>query len=871
MSLQEVVQVLENTLSPDGATRQAAESNLEAFKRSNFAGMLQTLTVVLSNESVSPTSRVVASTYIKNALSGRSQQFKDAAAALWEGVDSKLRDSIKTHILRCLNAGDPSVSNATSQLISTIALLDLPAGRWPDLITNLCSACAGANAERLKISALKTLGYISEEIDEASIIDKVPEILTAIAANLGADVKNVEIRTCALSSLQNLVFCLSPLFQNKQQRDMLMTIVLQNCTIPNSDVKKTALGVLTDIIGEYYPYISDYMQAVFGLTIPLIEKCEEDEEVIKQAIEVWISIGDIETDKAINEEEAKADGTVVEDIDKSRRYIEGALMPLLKALFVPLTKQDEDDEDDTEWNVPHAAATCISIAAGCVREKIIPPILQIFQMSMNPDWHFRDAATIAFGSILEGPPTETLQPYLSDPKLLTLFIQHMKDPSVVVRSSTAWTLGRMCELHVGVVITDKARFEAIYKAFQEGLTDVARVATNCMWGLMTLAEALDDYVKGTTQVNPLSAHFSELVTLLFQCGEKPGCSTKQRKGAYQALVSIVHCSSAENINEVGKVTVMCLQRLEAMTAATSFPDKKDADELEALVSGLMTECVSKLDNKVSEIADRVCTAYLTLYTKAAGASAQEEAVLGLGTFSMAMGLGVERYAEQICRVLQECISKPNEVDVCKCSIGTLGDVARSLEGKFSRFVSVFVPALFQLLSAPDVDRSIFAPIMSTLGDIAQNAPADFKTYIPQIIGVVQQAMACKVNLDDEDDKDFLFELQEECFVCIAGIQVGLATINESVFILSYSGGITQCINLAYQNLDRPESLSNAIVGAICDLVMAAGPKIKEVMGPGGPWSQFPNMITTILQNAQEPMTKSNCKSAIDRIQQNFQR
>jgi len=861
---------LENTLNPDDATRRAAENNLQAFKQANFAGMLQTLTVVLSNESVSATSRVVASTYIKNALSGRSQQFKDAAKAQWESVDASLRETIKTHILRCLNAADSSVSNSTSQLISTIALLELPAGRWPDLIQNLASACAGSNPERLKASALKTLGYICEEIDEASITDKVPIILNAVAANLGADVKNVDLRINALTALQNLVFCLSALFQNKPQRDMLMNIVLQNCTIPDSDVKKTALAVLTDIISEYYPYISDYMQTVFNLTIPLIEKCEEEDEVIMQAIELWISIGDTETDKFINEEEAKQDGTVVEDIDKSRRYIEGALMPLLKALFVPLTKQDEDSEDDTEWNVPHAAATCINVAAGCVAEKIIPPILQIFQMSMNPDWHFRDAATVAFGSILDGPPTESLQPYLSDPKLLSLFIQHMKDPSVVVRSSTAWTLGRMCELHVGVVITDKARFEAIYEAFKQGLTDVPRVATICMWGLMVLAESLDEFLKGTRQVNPLSSHFTELVTLLFQSGEKPGCPTKQRKGAYQALGAIVHCSSDDNINDVGKVTMMCLERLTTMTAATSFPDKKDADELEALVSGLMAECVSKLDNRVSEIADRVCATYLTLYSKAAGASAQEEAVLGLGTFSMAMGVGVERYADQICRVIQDCISKPGEVDVCKCSVGTLGDVARSLEGKFSRFVGVFVPALFHLLATADVDRVIFAPVMSTLGDIAQNAPNEFKEYIPQIIGVVQQAMACKVNMSDDDDRDFLFELQEECFACIAGIQVGLSNIQQSQFILSYSGGITQCINFAYQNLDRPESLSNAIVGAICDLVMAAGPKCKEVMCRGGPWEQFPNMITTILQNAQDAMTKDNCKSAIDRIQQNFQ-
>jgi len=741
------------------------------------------------------------------------------------------------------------------------------------LIPNLCAACNTVNPDQLRDSAVKTLGYICEEIDEASISDKMPSILTAVVSNMAPDVKNSQVRQTALEAMENMVFFLNPVFQQKQQRDVLMQVLLQNCQGDDDEVKKLGLTVLTDIITEYYPYMADYMKVVFELTLPLIKRCEDDDDdVVKQAIEVWISIADIEAEKALNEEEAASDGTVVEDIDKSRRYTEGALLPLLDALFVPLTKQDPDSEDD-EWNVSHAAATCISYAAGCVREKIIAPILQLFQQSvMNKEWRVRDAATIAFGSILEGPPTEALKPYLSDPQLLKLFIDNMKDANVVVRSSTAWTLGRMCELHVGIVVTDQARFEAVYQAFKDGLSSEPRMATMCTWGLMVLAEALDQFIKESAQqvANPLSQHFGEVVEILFASGMKPDCTTRQRKGVYQCLGALVHCSSPECIPQVAKVTEKCLSILESMTAATSFPDKKDADELEALVSGLMTECVSKLENNVSAIADRVCSVYLTLYQKAAGANAQEEAVLGVGTFSMAMQRMVERYAPQICEVLKDCIAKPNEVDVCKAAIGALGDVARSMEDGFSSYVQVFVPMLFQLLTSRDVDRSLFSHVMSTLGDIAQCATAVFKPHIPQVINVVQQAMACKVNLNDEDDRDFLFGLQEECFACIAGIQGGLTSLKESHLILPFSGGITQCIFTAYTNMDRPEGLSNAIVGAICDLVIAAGPKVKEVMGPGKPWAQFPSIIQTILQNAQEPMTKENCKFAMEQIQRNLQ-
>jgi len=273
----------------------------------------------------------------------------------------------------------------------------------------------------------------------------------------------------------------------------------------------------------------------------------------------------------------------------------------------------------------------------------------------------------------------------------------------------------------------------------------------------------------------------------------------------------------------------------------------------------------------TEIADRVCSVYLNLYNKAAGAGSQEEAILGMGSFSMALHKNVLRYAPQICEVLKICIPKYDEVDVCKAAVGTLGDVVRSMEDGFNEsYVETFVPMLFSLLNSRNVDRSIFSHVMSTLGDIAQFATTVFKRYIPQVITLVQQAMACKVNMKDEDDRDFLFELQEECFTCIAGIQGGLQQLNESRSILNYSGGITQCINMAYNYMDRPDGLSRAIVGAICDLVIAAGPQVKEVIVAGKAWAEFPNIVQTISQNTQDPMTRDNCKYAMEQIQLNMQ-
>ena len=770
---------------------------------------------------------------------------------------------------------DSSVCNVAAQTLSQLALLELPRGQWPDLIQNLCSACATTNPDQLRVSALTTLGYICEDIDEATIADKTSMILTAVVNNVARDVKSDVVRKAGMKALQEMVYFLSAVFQVKAQRDYLMQVVMENCVCPNEEVKTIALEVLSGIIGEQYPHMADYMQAVFQLTVPLIKACnEDDEDVVKQAIDVWITIADIETEKMYNEEDAVNDGTAVSDIDKSRRYVEGALAPLVEALFVPLTKQDPDADED-EWDVSHAAATCLSYMAECVRDKILPVVLPVFTTHANNEqWRVRDAATVAFGSIMQGPSTDALRPYLSDASLLKLFMDHMHDANVVVRNSTAWTLGRVCQLHIGAVITDQARFDAVFGAFVQGLQDEARVATSCAWGLKCMTEAIEDLLgeSGQQTPNPITPHFGNLVQALFASGEKPACPARQRKGTYQTLASLVHCSSPECVAQVSNVTVMCLDRLEAMLAATSIPDKKDADELESLISGLMTECVSKLAEQIAPIADRVCAAYLNLYQKGAGAAAQEEAVLGLGTFASALGNNsVMRFATSIVPVLDQCIKNPTELDVCKAAIGALGDLARATTDKvFSQFLGTVMLPLIAILKNPEIDRSLYSYVMSALGDIAQAVRDDFIAQIPQLITVAQQAMACKVNLDDPDQADFLYDLQESCFTFIAGVNSGLTSCNQAAAILPYAPGITQCINIAYNNHQRPESVSNAIVGAICDLVIAAGPRVKEVMIPGQPWAEFPTMVNTIMQNAENNATKTNCAFAMETIQRNMQ-
>lgn len=81
---------------------------------------------------------------------------------------------------------------------------------------------------------------------------------------------------------------------------------------------------------------------------------------------------------------------------------------------VLLSQEEYDDEDD--WNPCKAASVCLSLMANCCENDIVRHVIPFVKDHVkNPDWKFRDAAIMAFGSILEGP----------DPKALTPLVQQV--------------------------------------------------------------------------------------------------------------------------------------------------------------------------------------------------------------------------------------------------------------------------------------------------------------------------------------------------------------------------------------------------------------------------------------------------------------
>jgi hypothetical protein len=104
--------------------------------------------------------RLTAGTLMKNLISNNKFLNK------WAEINLDIRATIKETVLGCLASPDVIVRRSAANVVATIYKIEYFQNPWNELIDILTSICSNNN-EAFKISALMTLGYISQEIPPA--------------------------------------------------------------------------------------------------------------------------------------------------------------------------------------------------------------------------------------------------------------------------------------------------------------------------------------------------------------------------------------------------------------------------------------------------------------------------------------------------------------------------------------------------------------------------------------------------------------------------------------------------------------------------------------------------------------------------------
>nr|XP_029491539.1 importin subunit beta-1-like isoform X4 [Oncorhynchus nerka] len=801
------------------------------------------LSKVLANPGNTQVARVAAGLQVKNSLTSKDPDVKTRYQQRWLAIDANARMEIKNFVLQTLGTETYRPSSA-SQCVAGIACAEIPVTQWPELIPQLVANVTDpSSTEHMKESTLEAIGYICQDIDPEQLQDNANQILTAIIQGMRKEEPSNNVKLAATNALLNSLEFTKANFDKETERHFIMQVVCEATQCPDtrvSIVRVAALQNLVKIMSLYYQYMETYMgPALFAITIEAMKS--DIDEVALQGIEFWSNVCDEEMDLAIEATEASEQGQPPEHTSKF--YAKGALQYLVPILTQTLTKQDENNDDD-DWNPCKAAGVCLMLLATCCEDDVVPHVLPFIKEHIkHPDWRYRDAAVMAFGSILEGPELNQLKPLVI--QAMPMLIELMKDPSVVVRDTTAWTVGRICELLPEAAINE-VYLAPLLQCLIEGLGAEPRVASNVCWAFSSLAEAAYEGTDAAEeQEEPatycLSSSFELIVQKLLETTDRPdGHQNNLRSAAYEALMEIVKNSAKDCYPAVQKTTLVIMERLQQVLQMESHiqstSDRIQFNDLQSLLCATLQNVLRKVQHQDAlQISDVVMASLLRMFQNTAGSGGvQEDALMAVSTLVEVLGADFQKYMDAFKPFLGIGLKNYAEYQVCLAAVGLVCDLCRALMSNILPYCDEIMQLLLENLGNENVHRSVKPQILSVFGDIALAIGGEFKKYLEIVLDTLQQASQAQVDKTDYDMVDYLNELREGCLEAYTGIIQGLKGDKENVhpdvmlvqprveFILSF-----------IHHIAEDEDHSNGVVanaaGLIGDLCTVFGKDVLKLV------------------------------------------
>lgn len=425
-----------------------------------------------------------------------------------------------------------------------------------------------------------------------------------------------------------------------------------------------------------------------------------------------------------------------------------------------------------------------------------------------------------------------------------MLIMLMKDESVAVKDTTAWTISRVCEHNSEAAIKMDFLYQLL-EALVHGLTAEPRVAANVCWAFSSLSEAAYEAAdvpewseNGTPETYCLSKFFEPIVEKLLETTDRQDASTNNlRVAAYEALMEMIKNSPKDCYTTVQKTIMVVMERLKQVLSMDSRiqsqTERAQFNDLQQLLCATLQSVLRKVEaNDAPLISDHIMQALLQMLQSSLNnktGSVQEDALMAVSALVEVLGEGFSKYMEAFKPFLLAGLRNTSEYQVCHAAVGLVGDISRALSSGIVPFCDEIMTVLLENLSNNEVHRLVKPQILSVFGDIALVVGSGFKKYLEFVLTTLMQASQAQVNKVDYDMIDYLNELREGCLEAYAGIIQGLKgdgnannPAPELTLVQPHVAYIVQFITVVAQDSDHSDGTVAACAGLIGDLCAAFG-------------------------------------------------
>ncbi|KAK6464775.1 armadillo-type protein [Scheffersomyces coipomensis] len=827
-----ILEVLEHALfNRDPNKRTEAELQLNEAANNYFEDFVTLLIDALINEEAKTEVRMLAGLFLKNQLTSKDTKTKLAQQARWINLSVDYKSGIKSKAIQALETEDEKVASSAAQLVAAIADIELPRNEWSELIPTIINNTKAENKTNVKKASHLAIGYICESADplNPAIIAQASGILIAIVQGVQSSEPKV-VRLTALNALVNSLAFIKNNFENEGERNYIMQVVCEATQADDPELQASAFGCLSRIMATYYRYMSLYMEkALYGLTVSGMQS--NDERVACMAVEFWSTVCEDEIESAMARQDAGLDS--VEAANSADlitfNFALVALQDVLPTLLTLLTRQHEDPEDD-DWSVAMAAGSCLALFANNVQNYVTDPTLQFVSANIGSEnWREREAAVMAFGSILDGPEHDQLRTVVA--QALEPILLLIGDSSLQVKETVAWCLGRITDLLIDSIDVN-TQLPTLLEALVSGLQDHPKVSTNCCWTLINIWEQLCvDSDKSATSF--MSQYYPNIVPILMQLTNREDNEFSSRTSAFETLSTIVSYSANDTIPIVQSIANDALTRLEAtismQSQISSNEDRGNLEELQSNILNLLTKIIGRLGQDVTSVSDSLLSMFLKLLAaQEANSLIEEDILFAIATVAGSIGGEFVKYMDAFLPYLSKALQNTDST-ICNAAIGIVADLAQSLGVQIVPYLEGLMTILGSNLNNAEVRKELRPLILSCFGDVAAAIGNNFNVYTSLVIQICELASQLEPENGSIEALEYVVSVKEAVLDCYVGIVGGLN--GEPQFIYPHIGSIfsfIQRISVDYTLLTI-ESVCRSATGLLGDIAaMFPNGEFKDV-------------------------------------------
>eukprot|EP01096_Ripella_sp_DP13-Kostka_P007000 TRINITY_DN2541_c0_g1_i1.p1 TRINITY_DN2541_c0_g1~~TRINITY_DN2541_c0_g1_i1.p1 ORF type:complete len:843 (-),score=426.72 TRINITY_DN2541_c0_g1_i1:34-2562(-) len=796
MSILEAFETFFNPQNEDA--RKQASNFIEESKKQDFARYLYEMCSILNNEACDPQKRQMAGILSANGL--RDTRDSNENSQRWWKIPEDQRAVLKQLSLNPLGSPEDNVRNAASVLVSNIAVIELQLGSWPEFVDMIVANVRQPNLF-LQQGSLQCLGYVCESIKREVIATRSAEILNAVDS--GTQSESEKVQESAFKALLNSLSFVKQIVEDDQHRNYLVNnLIGKACLSPNPKFKIIGLQCSVRFAELYYNKLSPYISSFFEITQTCLKSYvhgdQTSDEIVRQAIEFWSTIAEIEGTSTLVEEEKF---TV-----KALNYV----VPLLLNCLAESSKENNSDDDD-EMDARKASSTCISLFSQSVGDRILPLVEKFAsEQFASPNQNLVECAVLAFGSILEGElSAASIMPVQNILEKVAMFLLNPSSKKHL-RDTSCWTVGRVAQFFPSVI---RKTIVHIVPCLAPNLKLGARVASQACWAVQQVATAYEED-RGEPS-SPFSQYVKDLLDTLFEVAynHPEGSEYNLAITAFDAINEIVLLSFGDMkpilLNYVGPL-------LDELRKTFSAGDSVRLPQ----TCSLLQSIIYTIGGVVEPVFPQLNEAFFTLLKSE---QIFEEALGAAGALCSACPRRFD--VQAFVPYITAGIKSIQKTDVMITALNALADIT-SLGPAITPFCREILHTLMETLKH-DLDLKVRPMMIIGFADIAQAIGEEFLPYFPDVMHLFR--FAAEISVDAKQilqNEEYAEHLREGILSSYVIVLQALGSKNEAMIpfakqVLEY------IIYIIAQELTNYK-ITTSIMGLLGDIAANLGTKNAEV-------------------------------------------